>query len=98
MRNSVCGAAAGVCGSVLAQLALRLNWPQLSQFNHPAAIKQSSFQRRLSGFIASNPSNNAVLPNPSLKRSANGRPPGPGLGYAVHFPSPGPGVLPLSPA
>ena len=37
-------------------------------------------------------------PNPSLKRSANGRPPGPGLGCAVHFPSPGPGVLPLSPA
>jgi hypothetical protein len=40
----------------------------------------------------------AVTPNPSLKRSANGRPPGPGLGYAVHYPSPGPGVLPLSPA
>lgn len=36
--------------------------------------------------------------NPLLKRSANGRPPGPGLGYAVHFPSPGPGVLPYSPA
>ena len=38
------------------------------------------------------------MPNPSLKRSANGRPPGPGLRYAVHFLSPGPGVLPLSPA
>ena len=37
-------------------------------------------------------------PNPSVKRSANGRPPGPGLRYAVHFLSPGPGVLPLSPA
>ena len=37
-------------------------------------------------------------PNPSLKRSANGRPPGPGLRYAVHFLSPGPGVLPSSPA
>jgi hypothetical protein len=37
-------------------------------------------------------------PNPSLKRSANGRPPGPGLRYGVHFLSPGPGVLPLSPA
>ena len=34
----------------------------------------------------------------SLKRSANGRPPGPGLRYAVHFLSPGPGVLPSSPA
>ena len=39
-----------------------------------------------------------LMPNPSLKRSANGRPPGPGLRYAVHFLSPGPGVLPSSPA
>ena len=39
-----------------------------------------------------------ALPNPSLKRSANGRPPGPGLRYAVHFLSPGPGGLPSSPA
>ena len=39
-----------------------------------------------------------VTPNPSLKRSANGRPPGPGWWYAVHFHQPGPGVLPLSPA
>ena len=36
-------------------------------------------------------------PNPSVNRSANGRPPWPGPGYAVHFPSPGQGVLPLSP-
>ena len=40
----------------------------------------------------------AVGPNPSLKRSANGRPPGPGLRYGVHFLSPGPGVLPLASA
>jgi hypothetical protein len=40
----------------------------------------------------------AALPNPSLKRSANGRPPGPGRRYAVHFRQPGPGGLPLSPA
>ena len=39
-----------------------------------------------------------VLPNPSLKRSANGRPPGPVWRYAVHFRQPGPGVLPPSPA
>jgi hypothetical protein len=38
------------------------------------------------------------MPNPSLKRSANGRPPGPGLWHMVHFHSPGPGVLPSSPA
>ena len=39
-----------------------------------------------------------LMPNPSLKRSANGRPPGPVWRYAVHFRQPGPGVLPLSPA
>ena len=39
-----------------------------------------------------------VRPNPSLKRSANGRPPGPATGYGVHFPVAGPGVLPSSPA
>ena len=38
-----------------------------------------------------------ALPNPSLKRSANGRPPGPRS--AVVYPAPrGPGVLPSSPA
>jgi len=40
----------------------------------------------------------AVWPNQSLKRSDNGMPPGPGLRYCVHFLSPGPGVIPLSPA
>ena len=39
-----------------------------------------------------------VRPNPSHKRSANGRPPGPVWRYAVHFRQPGPGVLPSSPA
>jgi hypothetical protein len=38
-----------------------------------------------------------VRPNPSLKRSANGRPPGPVWRYAVHFRQPGPGVLPCRP-
>ena len=40
----------------------------------------------------------ALMPNPSLKRSANGRPPGPVWRYAVHFRQPGPGVLPSSTA
>ena len=40
----------------------------------------------------------ARMPNPSLKRSANGRPPGPVWRYAVHFRQPGPGVLPSPPA
>ena len=37
-------------------------------------------------------------PNPSFKRSANGRPPAPGRWYAVQFHRPGAGVLPSSPA
>ena len=40
----------------------------------------------------------AVMPNPSLKRSTNGRPPAAGRRYAVHFRRPGAGVLPLPPA
>lgn len=36
-------------------------------------------------------------PNTSFKRSAHGRPPGPGCG-SPHFPQPGPGALPRSPA
>jgi hypothetical protein len=35
--------------------------------------------------------------NPSVNRSANGRPPAPGRWYAVHFHRPGAGVLPSSP-
>jgi hypothetical protein len=42
--------------------------------------------------------NHLEMPNPSLKRSANGRPPGPVWRYTVHFRQPGPGVLPSSPA
>ena len=38
-----------------------------------------------------------VQPNPSLKRSANGRPPSPVRWYSVHFHRPGLGVLPSPP-
>jgi hypothetical protein len=38
-----------------------------------------------------------ALPNPSLKRSANGVPPGPACG-ALHSPQSGPGATPSSPA
>jgi hypothetical protein len=41
---------------------------------------------------------NTLRPNPSLKRSANGMPPRPGLWHIVHFHSPGLGVTPPSPA
>ena len=36
-------------------------------------------------------------PNPSVEARPNGRPPGPGWWYAVHFHQPGPGVLPSVP-
>ena len=39
-----------------------------------------------------------LMPNPSLKRSANGRPPAPGRWYTVHFHRPGAGVLRSPPA
>jgi hypothetical protein len=39
-----------------------------------------------------------VRPNPSLKPSPNGGPPGPGHRYGVHCLWPGPGVPPLGPA
>ncbi len=57
--------------------------------------------RELVSCTSTNVKNLAVCqsrPNHSLKRSANGRPPGPVWRYAVHFRQPGPGVLPLSPA
>jgi hypothetical protein len=38
-----------------------------------------------------------VLPNPSLKPSPNGKPPGPVCG-ALHSPQPGPGAFPPVPA
>ena len=38
-----------------------------------------------------------MTPNPSVNRSANGRPPGLGWWYAVYFHQSGPGGLPLAP-
>jgi len=38
-----------------------------------------------------------MTPNPSVKGSANGAPPGPGHRYGVHFLWPGPGVTPSPP-
>ena len=42
-------------------------------------------------------SNVVLRPNPSVEARPNGRPPGPGRWYAVHFHRPGPGVPPLVP-
>jgi hypothetical protein len=62
--------------------------------------KSSASQKTCTSLRPSNTrgSGARVRPNPSLKRSANGRPPGPGRRYVVHFRQPGPGVLPSSPA
>ena len=60
----------------------------------------------IQGNLASTPSHNQInhlasparaRPNPSVNRSANGRPPSPGRWYAVHFHRPGLSVLPSSP-
>ena len=50
-----------------------------------------------SGTLRTLPLPPTVMPNPSLEARPNGRPPGPGRRYAVHFRQPGPGVLPLVP-
>jgi hypothetical protein len=81
-------------GLVVAVASLLIAWLAL-----PGGETSRSGQRATS----SNPSSlhsiaEAVTPNPSLKRSANGRPPGPVWRYGVHFRQPGPGVLPSSPA
>ena len=39
----------------------------------------------------------ATTPNPSFEARPNGKPPGPGRWYGVHFHQPGPGVLPSVP-
>ena len=39
----------------------------------------------------------ALMPNPSFEARANGKPPGPGRWYGVHFHRPGPGVSPSVP-
>jgi hypothetical protein len=63
----------------------------------PAPLTASP-QFTVSAYSAQALSAPPARPNPSLKRSANGRPPGPVWRYTVHFRQPGPGVLPSSPA
>jgi len=47
--------------------------------------------------LGTSPGVGAVLPNPSFESRPNGKPPGPGRWYAVHFHRPGPGGLPSAP-
>ena len=73
-----------------------LRVPQTRSTATALAVALSGKQNRSKHNLGCQPS--ALMPNPSLKRSANGRPPGPVWRYAVHFRQPGPGVLPLPPA
>ncbi len=56
---------------------------------------QGSISNSLPGLVCQR---HPARPNPSLKPSPNGGPPGPGNKYGVHCLSPGPGVPPLGPA
>jgi hypothetical protein len=60
----------------------------------------SSSTRSIRAFIGQSIalSSARAAPNPSVKLSTNGRPPGPSHRYGVHFLWLGPGVLPLVPA
>jgi hypothetical protein len=62
----------------------------------PAAAQGNTVLGQFLG--VSKRSTQPLLPNPSLKPSTNGGPPGPGHRYGVHFLWPGPGVPPLVPA
>ncbi len=61
-------------------------------------LPAQSMSRRFKAGCSTGVTTATSRPNPSLKRSANGRPPGPVWRYAGHFRQPGPGVLPSSPA
>ena len=69
----------------------------LSAHCHCAAWLAPRLTKRLNSHAASIAPLRHAGPNPSLKRSANGMPPAPVRG-AEHFPQPGAGVIPLSPA
>ena len=64
---------------------------------HWAARASAKTEHRSQGCRARCLQHRRVRPNPSFKRSVNGRPPAPGRWYGVHFHRPGAGVLPLAP-
>ena len=72
--------------------------PTSSSVRH---AKQSASRKSASWLLATGHRASTVRraePNPSLKLSPNGRPPGPVWRYAVHFRQSGPGVPPSVPA
>ena len=86
-------------GSASAQVPTPLvSWQQPWRTEQKSRLVAGLNQRRLVSHCTKSVGFQQLLPNPSLKRSANGRPPGPGRWYSVHFHRPGPGVLPSSPA
>ena len=71
--------------------------PQLSARSGRHMQRASKRCKALAGPTVTTASG-ATLPNPSVKPSPNGGPPGPGHMYHVHSLWPGPGVPPLVPA
>ena len=69
-------------------------WVAWSGSPSSSVTKGRSLGGTLRAFLMQPP----VKPNPSLKPSPNGGPPGPAHRYAVHFLCAGPGVPPLVPA
>jgi hypothetical protein len=63
---------------------------------HQPQLLEAQFLGQFLG--VSNRSTKPLLPNPSLKLSPNGGPPGPASRYGVHFLLAGPGVPPSVPA
>ena len=106
LRGAVCGSLQLRRLSCSGSAAIAAIVPSLATGDGSGGQQQASVSVRLPrrtvagghAVVPGNVSINTALPNTSLKRSANGRPPGPATGYGVHFPVAGPGVLPLSPA
>ena len=106
LRGTVCGSLQLRRLSCSGSAAMAAIVPSLATGSGSGGQQQASISVRLPrrtvagghAVVPGNVSINTALPNPSLKRSANGRPPAPGRWYAVHFHRPGAGALPSSPA
>ncbi len=82
---------------------LRVNRPAAGNSSTTVLIRATrTLSRRQSmlqhSFRSLQAQRGAAWPNPSFKRSANGRPPGPRSSAGVHYLQRGPGALPSSPA
>ena len=106
LRGTVCGSLQLRRLSCSGSAAMAAIVPSLATGGGSGGQQQASVSVRLPrrtvagghAVVPGNVSINTALPNPSLKRSATGRPPAPGRWYAVHFHRPGAGVLPSAPA